>query len=56
VPTSTRRSRYIAATDQVDETYFNRLPTGRSEITAEEAHELAVIFGKGGELAAEPLS
>jgi hypothetical protein len=28
--------------DQVDETYFKILPTGRSEITAEEAHELAV--------------
>jgi hypothetical protein len=41
---------------EVDETYFNLLPTGRSEITAEEAHELAVIFGKDGELAAERLS
>jgi hypothetical protein len=42
--------------DQVDETYFKLLPTGSSEITAEEAHELAVIFGKDGELAAERLS
>jgi hypothetical protein len=42
--------------DQVDETYFKILPSGRSEITAEEAHELAVIFGKDGELAAERLS
>jgi hypothetical protein len=42
--------------DQVDETYFKILPTGRCEITAEEAHELAVIFGKDGELAAEQLS
>ena len=42
--------------EQVDETYFRLLPTGRSEITAEEAHELAVIFGKDGEMAAERLS
>jgi hypothetical protein len=42
--------------EQVDDTYFKLLPTGRSEITAEEAHELAVIFGKDGELAAERLS
>jgi hypothetical protein len=41
--------------DQVDETYFKILPTRRSEITAEEAHELAAIFGKDGELAAERL-
>jgi hypothetical protein len=41
---------------QVDETYFKILPTGRSEISVEEAHELAVIFGKNGELAAERLS
>ena len=56
MPTSARRSRCIAATDQVDETYFRLLPSGTSEITAEEAHELAVIFGKDGELAAELLS
>jgi hypothetical protein len=42
--------------EQVEEAYFKLLPTGRSEITAEEAHELAVIFGKDGELAAERLS
>jgi hypothetical protein len=37
--------------DQVDETYLRLLPTAVTEITAEEAHELAVIFGKDGELA-----
>jgi hypothetical protein len=42
--------------DQVDETYFKILPTGASEITAEEVRELAVIFGKDGELPAERLS
>ena len=42
--------------EQVEEAYFKLLPTGRSEITAEEAAELAVIFGKDGELAAERLS
>jgi hypothetical protein len=42
--------------EQVEEAYFKLLPTGRSEITAEEALELAVIFGKDGELAAERLS
>jgi hypothetical protein len=42
--------------DQVDETYFKILPTGSSEITAEEAHELAIVLGKNGELAAERLS
>ena len=42
--------------EQVEEAYFKLLPTGRSEITAEEAHELAVIFGKDGEMAAERLS
>jgi hypothetical protein len=31
-------------------------PSGEGEISAEEAHELAVIFGKDGELAAERLS
>jgi hypothetical protein len=41
--------------DQVDETYFRLLPSGASEITAEEQHELAVIFGEDGELAAERL-
>jgi hypothetical protein len=42
--------------DQVDETYFRLLPSGTSEITEKEAHELAVIFGKDGELAAEQIS
>jgi hypothetical protein len=42
--------------DQVDETYFHLLPRGTSEIAVEEAHELAVIFGENGELAAERLS
>ena len=42
--------------EQVEEAYFKLLPTGSSEITAEEAHELAHIFGKDGELAAERLS
>jgi hypothetical protein len=42
--------------DQVDETYLRLLPSGASEITAEEQRELAVIFGEGGELAAERLS
>lgn len=41
---------------QVDKAYFSILPTGVSEIGAEEAHELAIIFGKDGELAAERLS
>jgi hypothetical protein len=42
--------------EQVEEAYFKLLPTGRSEITAEEAAELAIIFGKDGEMAAERLS
>ena len=42
--------------EQVEEAYFKLLPTGSSEITAEEAHELARIFGKDGEMAAERLS
>ena len=42
--------------EQVEEAYFKLLPTGSSEITAEEAHELAHIFGKDGEMAAERLS
>jgi hypothetical protein len=41
---------------QIDETYFRLIPTGASEITAEEQRELAVIFGENGELAAERLS
>jgi hypothetical protein len=42
--------------DQIDETYFRLLPTGAAEITMEEIAELAVIFGKDGEMAAERLS
>jgi hypothetical protein len=42
--------------EQVDETYFRLLPGGASEITVEEIAELAVIFGKDGEMAAERLS
>jgi hypothetical protein len=30
--------------------YFKILPTGRSEITLEEARELAIIFGEDGEM------
>lgn len=41
---------------QIDETYFKILPTGRSEITAAEADELIIIFGKDGALAAQRLS
>jgi hypothetical protein len=41
--------------EQVDETYFRLLPSGASEITADETHELAIIFGANGELAAERL-
>jgi hypothetical protein len=41
--------------DQVDEAYWRLLPSGVGEITAEEQRELAVIFGEGGELAAERL-
>jgi hypothetical protein len=42
--------------EQVDETYFRLLPSGVREITAKDAEELASLFGKGGELAAERLS
>ena len=42
--------------DQVDETYFRLLPSGASEITPEEIAELTVVFGPGGEMAAERLS
>jgi hypothetical protein len=38
------------------ETYFRLLPSGASEITAEDQRELAVIFGEGGEPTAERLS
>lgn len=42
--------------EQIDDVYFQLLPTGMSEISAEEAAELAAIFGEDGELAAERLS
>ena len=41
---------------QVDREYFEMLPGGRTEISAEEAAELAGIFGKNGELRAERMS
>ena len=41
---------------QVDRQYFEMLPGGRTEISAEEAAELAGIFGKNGELRAERVS
>lgn len=42
--------------DQIDEAYVQLLPSGASEISAEEIAELAVIFGEGGEMAAQLLS
>jgi hypothetical protein len=42
--------------ERVDETYFRLLPTGANEITEKEVQELAFVFGKDGELAAERLS
>ena len=39
--------------EQVEEAYFKLLPTGASEITAEEERELAIIFGDDGEMAAD---
>jgi hypothetical protein len=44
------------APHHVDEQYFKLLPGGLTEIGAEEATELARIFGKNGELRAERLS
>ena len=41
---------------QVDREYFEMLPGGRTETSAEEAAELAGIFGKNGELRAERVS
>jgi hypothetical protein len=41
---------------QIDDLYFTLLPTGRSEISAEEATELIAVFGEDGELAAQRLS
>ena len=43
-------------TEQVEEAYFKLLPTGRSEVPAEEAAEPTIIFGKDGEMQAERLS
>ena len=44
------------AKHHVDDRYFEMLPRGETEITAEEAAELARVFGKNGELPAERLS
>ena len=44
------------APEQVDDTYFNLLPSKRSEITVEEIAELSAVFGEGGELQGERLS
>jgi len=44
------------APHHVDDQYFALLPRGRTEITAEEAMELARIFGEDGEMAAQRLS
>ena len=42
--------------EQVDEAYFDLLPSKASEITIEEIAELTRIFGEDGEMAAERLS
>ena len=44
------------APHHVDEQYFGLLPTGSTEVTAEEAEEIARVFGRNGELRAERLS
>ena len=44
------------AKHHVEDRYFEMLPRGEMEITAEEAAELVRIFGKNGELPAEQLS
>ena len=44
------------ARHHVEDRYFEMLPRGETEITAEEAVKLASIFGKDGELPAERLS
>ena len=44
------------APHHVDDQYFAMLPTGSTEISAEEAAELARVFGKNGELRADRLS
>jgi hypothetical protein len=41
---------------QIDKYYLKMLPGRRTEITADEAEELASIFGKNGELPPERLS
>ena len=44
------------AKHHVDDRYFELLPRGETEISAEEAARLARIFGRNGELPAERLS
>ena len=44
------------APHHVADEYFALLPTGRTEIAAEEAFELARAFGEDGEMPAEPLT
>ena len=44
------------APHQVDREYFEMLPGERTEISAEEAAELAQLFGRNGELRAERVS
>ena len=44
------------APHHVDEQYVAMLPAGAAELSAEEADELARVFGKNGELRAERLS
>jgi hypothetical protein len=44
------------APHHVDDQYFAMLPSGRTEITAEEEVELARLFGKRGEFRAERVS
>ena len=44
------------AKHHVEDRYLKMLPRGETEISAEEAAELARIFGKNGELPAERLS
>jgi hypothetical protein len=41
--------------DALDKTYFRLLPTGASEVAAEEAAELAAFFGENGEAPARPV-
>lgn len=44
------------APHHVDDQYFAMLPTGAAELSAQEADELARVFGKNGELRAGRLS